>query len=197
MTGRRATRRDGIVDAAAELIRTAGVHETSIADIIAASGSSAGTIYHHFTNKNEIILAVARGAVVEPLEAMLAAHEGEGMSPSELFRAVVESVITGEVQSSLIVQLWAGSSQEPQLKAIMRAQITGVRSAMLTNLEGWLSSRGVADAAGRAEALAMLTMGQAMGLLAQRTLLPSLDQEWYVAEAVRMLDAVTAEYTQG
>lgn len=193
----RATRRDSIVEAAARLIRTEGVHAASISDIIAESGTSVGTIYHHFANKNEIVLAVARRTVVEPLQAMLAAHAGEGLSAADLFRAIVDTVISGEVQSALIVQLWAGSSDEPQLKEMMRGQLAGVRVEAVSHLGEWLRARGVPDADERAEALAMLSMGQAMGLLAQRTLVPDLDERRYVAEACRMLDAVAASYVPG
>lgn len=190
----RGSKRDSILEAAARLIRTEGVHATSISEIITESGSSAGTIYHHFASKNDIVLAVARRAVVDPLAEVLAAHPDEGMSPSDLFRAIVRTVIAGEVQSSLIVQLWAGSADEPLLKEIMREQTTGLRQEMVVRLAVWLAQRGVPDAAGRAEALALLTLGQAMGLLAQRTLTPELDQSRYVAEASRMLDALAADY---
>ena len=159
--------------------------------------TSAGTIYHHFANKNEIVLAVARRTVVEPLAAVLATHPGEGTSPSALFRSIVETVISGEVESALIVQLWAGSSDEPQLKEMMRAQTAGLRVELIRHLEVWLLQRGVPEAAQRAEALAMLTLGQAMGLLAQRTLMPELDQPRYVTEACRMLDAVVDDYAAG
>jgi hypothetical protein len=54
----------------------------------------------------------------------------------------------------------------------------------------WLVAHGVEDADARAEPLAMLSTGQAMGLLTQRVLFSDLDQEGYIAEACRMLDAV-------
>ena len=73
----RGSKREQIVTAATELIRTEGVRAASIAKIIAASDSSAGSVYHHFANKNEIVMAVARRALVEPLEAAIAAHEGD------------------------------------------------------------------------------------------------------------------------
>ncbi|MBK9156604.1 MAG: TetR family transcriptional regulator [Micropruina sp.] len=33
----------------------------AIADVIAASGTSAGSIYHHFKSRHELVLAVAKG----------------------------------------------------------------------------------------------------------------------------------------
>lgn len=194
MVAARGSKRDSIVDAAARLIRTEGVHAASISEIIAESGSSAGTIYHHFANKNEIVLAVAQAAVVEPMTQLITAHHGGGLSPAQLFRAVVENVITGEVQSALIVQLWAGSSHEPLLKEIMRAQTEGLRVQLTAHVAAHLRARGVDRADERAETLAMLTLGQAMGLLAQRTLVPDLDEARYVDAACRMLDAAVADY---
>ena len=91
----RSTKRDEIVAAATDLIRSDGVRAASIAKIIAASGSSAGSVYHHFENKNDIVLAVARGALVEPLEAALAAHEDEALAPGALLRLMAGAVLDG------------------------------------------------------------------------------------------------------
>lgn len=181
-------RRDEIVGAAARLIRERGVQGTSIADIIAESGSSAGSIYHHFANKNEIVLAVARATIVEPLQEVVAAHPDAAMSPGDLLREIVRTVIQGELESALIVQLWAGSSTEPHLRDLLREQTGGLSVQITQRLERWLAGQGCADAARRAEQLGRVTMGQAMGLLAQRTLMPGLDRDAYVAEASRLLD---------
>lgn len=189
MVTRRASKRDSIVEAAARLIRTEGVHAASISEIIAESGSSAGTIYHHFANKNEIVLAVARLTVVEPLSEVLARRDGEIMSPGDMLRMIVSTVIKGDVESALIVQLWAGSSMDPQLKDILREQLAGVRAEMVTMLQRWLREQGVPCAGDRAVTLAHVTMGLAMGLLAERTILPDLDKDAYVTQAVRLLDA--------
>ena len=64
------------------------------------------------------------------------------------------------------------------------------RVAMYGHIERWLVGQGVADAAGRVDAIARVTLGQAMGFLAQSTLDPGFDQDAYVVEATRVLDAV-------
>lgn len=184
----RATKRDSILDAAARLIREQGVHAASISEIVKASGASAGSIYHHFANKNDIVLAVAEGAVVAPLRRMLAAHAGRSMSPGDMFRAIVSTVIAGDLESALIIQLWAGSSQEPQLKQLLREQTAGVRGEITAHLEAWLAERGVTEAGESADGLAAVTLGQAMGMLAQRTLTPELDQAAYSQAAAMLLD---------
>ena len=59
MARRYGASREAILNAADTLIRQRGVAGTSVADIIAASGTSAGAIYHHFESKHDIVLAVA------------------------------------------------------------------------------------------------------------------------------------------
>ncbi len=188
MAGHRGNKRADIVEAAANLIRTEGVHAASISSIIQASGTSAGTIYHHFASKNDIVLAVARAAVVEPMTAIIVSHPDKAMSPGELLADIVRTVLRGDLASALIVQLWAGSSTEPQIKEILREQVGGLDVQIKHRLALWLAEQGCPDAAQRAETLALVTMGQAMGLLAQQTLLPGLDKDAYVAEAARLLD---------
>src|SRR5690349_24128257 len=56
----RAARRDEITDAALRSFAANGFQRTSMADIIAESGLSAGAIYGHFESKQQIALAVAQ-----------------------------------------------------------------------------------------------------------------------------------------
>ncbi len=187
---RRGKAKDAIIAAAARLISTQGVHAASISRIISESGTSAGTIYHHFANKNQVVLAVAQKAVVEPLQEAIASHSGDGISPANLFLTIVDLINSGRLKSELIVNLWAASSNEPQLLEIMQTQMSGAREGVSEQIQRWLEAQGIPNAAARAEPLAMLCTGQAMGLLTQRVLFPGLDQESYVAEACRMLNAV-------
>lgn len=59
-----------------------GVH----LELIRASDASAGTIYHHFANKNDIVAAVAQAAVVDPFRADAVAKKATGASPGQLLR---------------------------------------------------------------------------------------------------------------
>ena len=52
------------------LIRQHGVQGTSVAQLVAASGTSAGAIYHHFSGKNAVVVEVARSAISIPLAAL-------------------------------------------------------------------------------------------------------------------------------
>lgn len=182
------TKRDAILDAAAALFRSEGVHAASMAMIREASGASAGSIYHHFDSKNEIVLAVAQRTLVEPLSALLASVEGTLLSPGDTFRGLVGVVAGGQVQAALIVQLWAASSTDPALYELLRGQVLELRERLFDRLRAWLDREGFDPA--RAETIARLTVGQTMGLLTQRTLDPDFDYALYVDEGARLLDAL-------
>src|SRR5882724_4673186 len=59
---RRWTRTDAtqqrILDAATEVFGSHGFTEATMADIVATSGASIGSIYHHFGGKKELFLAI-------------------------------------------------------------------------------------------------------------------------------------------
>jgi len=69
----RTVRRDAILDAAEQLIRTRGYEQMSVQDVQDELGVSRGAIYHYFDSKSAILQAVldrmvdAGTAVVEPI----------------------------------------------------------------------------------------------------------------------------------
>ena len=189
----RGDKRTRIVDTATRLILSQGVHATSISDIIAESGASAGSIYHRCAGKNHIVLAVARAKVQEPLRERLAVQHEGGLSPSELFRMIAETLLAGTVEPALIVQLWAGSSGEPELKVLLREQMDDMRVRAVAAVERWLAARGASETAEQAASLATLAIGQAMGLLVQDTLAPDFDGDAYIESASTMLDGAARQ----
>jgi AcrR family transcriptional regulator len=57
-TGRAATTRGGLLDAAREVFSGSGFAEASIAEVVARAGASVGSLYHHFGGKAELYLAL-------------------------------------------------------------------------------------------------------------------------------------------
>jgi AcrR family transcriptional regulator len=57
-TGRAATTRGGLLDAAREVFSGSGFAEASIADVVTRAGASVGSLYHHFGGKAELYLAL-------------------------------------------------------------------------------------------------------------------------------------------
>jgi len=70
-TARGAATRARIVDAATELVRAHGVANTTIDAVIEASKVSKSQIYHYFTDKDDLVLAV----IQRQTECVLGTHE--------------------------------------------------------------------------------------------------------------------------
>lgn len=66
-------RRDAILAAALECFSTLGYDRTTLADIRARAGASTGSIYHHFSSKEQIAASLYLQGVVETQEAGLEA----------------------------------------------------------------------------------------------------------------------------
>ncbi|MCU1674110.1 MAG: putative transcriptional regulator, TetR family [Frankiales bacterium] len=58
LTGRAATTRGGLLDAARKVFSASGFAEASIAEVVARAGASVGSLYHHFGGKAELYLAL-------------------------------------------------------------------------------------------------------------------------------------------
>lgn len=68
-------RRDDILQAAAALFASKGYAATSIRDIADSVGLLSGSLYYHFTSKEEILLEAHARGVAQVTEAVLAAIE--------------------------------------------------------------------------------------------------------------------------
>ncbi|MBS3787786.1 TetR/AcrR family transcriptional regulator [Candidatus Bipolaricaulota bacterium] len=64
-TSKEKTTEQKIEDAAVELFSNKGFHETSMRDLAAEAGVAIGTIYHHYEDKNQIMLKMIRRALEE------------------------------------------------------------------------------------------------------------------------------------
>lgn len=72
-------KRDGVVEAAAALFAQRGYHATRMQDVTAATGLTAGGLYHYFGSKEQLLIAIC-DALMEPL---LSKVEGLGIDELE------------------------------------------------------------------------------------------------------------------
>src|SRR5215813_12222141 len=84
-------RRQQILDAAASCFARQGFHATSMQDIFAAAGLSAGAVYRYFPTKAELIRAIAAEALATALPALDSATSDRA-TPS--IPDVVEALVT-------------------------------------------------------------------------------------------------------
>ena len=58
-TATRSSSRDRLLDAAVSVIRTQGLHATTVDELCAVAGVSKGAFFHHFASKEDLAIAAA------------------------------------------------------------------------------------------------------------------------------------------
>lgn len=172
--------REAILNAAATLIRERGVGATSVADIIAASHTSAGAIYHHFESKQDIVFAVAERALAGPIQA--AVEDTGPVTPAELFALAAGRVASEADTAPLLLQVWAGAASDERLRDLLRDRANGLPAGVAAHVHGWCDEHGY-----EATSMASVLVGLVMGMVIQTTLFDEVEIDGYVTVAVDAL----------
>jgi TetR/AcrR family transcriptional regulator, transcriptional repressor of aconitase len=189
----REARRDQIVDAALRCFARTGFQRTSMADIIAEAGLSAGAIYGHFTGKQQLALAVARRILGNRLHELgERTRAGEDLpAPSAMLRFMMTG-LAGDVRDvGVLVQLWGEAVTDPEMSTMIGPIFAEVRNVMGPYLAGWaVERRGLSPdaAAAWADDLVPVFLGLGQGYIIQSTLLPGFDADGYFRAVASLLD---------
>lgn len=187
----RLARRTEIVDAAIRAFARRGFQATSMAEIIAESGLSAGAIYGHFASKTDLVLAVAQrvvGARVDDMERLRSAERLE--PPSALLRVLLASIIRDLGGTTMIVQLWGEAVNIPGIHEMTTDVFARLEHGFRTYLSAWHQQEHglpVAEAERRAVEQAPLFLAAAQGYVLQSALLADFDSDRYLAATDRYL----------
>jgi AcrR family transcriptional regulator len=179
-------RRDQIIDAATLRFAANGFQATGMADIIAASGLSAGAVYRYFRSKDELVEAIVErvlGRAADRFEQLLG--EGQAPDPAEAVAAAVDLIATiGEAApvdtTRVAVQAWAEALRNPAVAALAGGAYATMRGYLVEvarRAQG--SGRLPADADPAQLGAAMFSL--VLGFLLQRLLLGDVDPRAYVA----------------
>ena len=182
----RESRRDQITDAALRSFAANGFQRTSMADIIAESGLSAGAIYGHFESKQQIALAVAQrvlgNRLVELKDRM---QRGSGFpDPDQVIAIMTEGMKRDLPDPSLLVQLWGESVHDEEIRSLVSRVFGEIKGTLTPYLAGWAQqNRGSSpeEAAAWAETVLPVMLAFAQGYIVQSALLPGFDRERYLA----------------
>ncbi|MFI8183212.1 TetR/AcrR family transcriptional regulator [Actinacidiphila glaucinigra] len=189
-------RRAQILDAAARCFARAGFHRTTIQDIAAESGFSAGLIYRYFADKDDMVVAIAdqwhdqqarRLHLEEPAGNPADAFPGVAGGYLELLRSLADADERQRVQ--LGVQIWAEALRAPRVHAVAREGVDRPR-AVVGDLVRAAQERGELDAAWPADGLARVFVAIYQGLALQTAWDPELDNSGYVAAVERLIGAL-------
>lgn len=134
---RKELRRAQITEAAVRCFGRNGLERTSIAEITAESGLSAGSIYAHYRNKADLVQAAAR-AVLAERAALIGAWAASDTPPDPddlLARLVAGKDATA---ARVAVQTWGEATTDPAIRAIVVDMIDRMRAMMHNCVTAWL-----------------------------------------------------------
>jgi AcrR family transcriptional regulator len=183
----RQARRSEIAAAAIRCFARTGFQATSMADIIAESGLSAGAIYGHYKNKEELI-GLAISEVLNPrfLEVAEARRRSPMPAPGDVIGQLVSGLRSQIGELQLLVQVWGQVALNPDLRTVTDGIGARVRGVFVDYLTDWYESSLAVphdEAARLAERFAGLYVGIVQGYITQSTLFSDFDAEAYLAAA--------------
>jgi len=193
----RARRRAEILTGAARCFARDGFHSTSMATIITETGLSAGVVYRYFRSKDDVIAGVAE-MTLSMADALLLGLLAEGATPSpeEAVSALVNGLVeraahdpsTGVDLTRIVVQVWAETTRNPQLRERANAAFVRLRGHCAEIVRRWQAA-GNPPADVNPEHIAAVILGMAEGFWLQRVITTNAAAEDYLA-GVRALFVV-------
>lgn len=179
---RRLERRQEIARAALRCIARNGFAATSMNDIIAESGLSAGAIYSHYASKEELVeMCVSELLSSHFLERITMTHNIPIPQPHD----VVASLITGIREQvgdvPVLMHVWGQTPVNPTLKSTASDAGHVLRRFFVDYLTRWIAQEAAErDASALAEKYADLYIGILQGYVTQSTLYDDFDLERYL-----------------
>ncbi|MEV7387398.1 TetR/AcrR family transcriptional regulator [Streptomyces sp. NPDC091215] len=182
-------RREQILDAARRCFLRDGFHSTSMQDLFAESGLSAGAVYRHFTSKDEMILAIAEENMSDVLDITLTvATNRQGQSMGAVMAELLDVIRVKSVEedvAGLAVLVWGEAMRNPSLARKLDHLIGRIRANLVTLVRDH-QERGGLPADVTAEAIASTMLSILPGYILQVALLdPAVVAD--VPDAVRAL----------
>lgn len=134
---RRELRRAQIIEAAVRCFGRNGMERTSIAEITAESGLSAGSIYTHYRDKADVVQAAARMLLAEQAQVLggYAASETPP-DPDELLNRLIGRIDATEARVG--VQIWGEATTNPVIRGIVVDMIDREHAMLLDCVTAWL-----------------------------------------------------------
>lgn len=198
---RRAERREQILLAAMGCVAAEGFHKTTMADVIRASGLSAGAVYGYFRDKDDLIVAIADRALD------IASDVVEGLLTTDPLPSAPQMLerITGTILAQaetgfgdvtrVAVAVWAEAVRNERVLAIARERFPRMRARYAELLRAQQES-GRMPADEDPDLVAQAFFGLVPGFLLQRLVIGDVDPESYgraLAGLMRTSPGVTPE----
>jgi AcrR family transcriptional regulator len=184
----RLAKHDEILNAALRAFERKGFQATSMSEIIAESGMSAGAIYGYFPGKADIVRDVAMRVVTERMADLDAVSQFETMpEPSVIVGTILHGMIGARALPSIQAQVWGEAVTDPKMREVCVDIINRVRTAFERYLARWhVQAHGLSekDASRIAQDQAPLFVSAIHGFVIQDSLLEHFDREGYITRTL-------------
>jgi TetR/AcrR family transcriptional regulator, transcriptional repressor of aconitase len=187
------SRRRQIMDAAITCFSREGFHRTTMQDIVAETGLSAGAIYRYFRSKEDIVAAIA--AEHHAAEAAAFAEVSTGGDVGAALRHLA-TVSLGRLADPaeqqwrrITVQIWGEALRNDRVMGVVRGGIdepVAVLAALIRRGQRDGSLPQELDAEGAARVCASIFQG----LVLQQAWDPELDVDAYLRAVFALIDAL-------
>jgi AcrR family transcriptional regulator len=187
-----AARREQVLEAAWACFSRNGFHATTMADVIAESGLSAGAVYRYFTGKADLVRATADRALGEigpTLAAILAA--AEAMPPVDAVDRVLATIegvlMAGPTDVTRVAMMaWAESLRADDVHAVTHGAMTTLRES-LRQVASRARDAGLLPADADPAVVAQVMMSLVVGWVVQRNVAGAAERGTYLAGVRAML----------
>ena len=139
----RQKRRETIAQATLRCFARQGFAETSMADIIAEAGLSAGSIYSHFSSKAELLRLVVSEVLRSRFTALLDDVETERspIAPARLLAYLLARTDIKSAQARVLLQVWAEVARDAEIAALAQENLHHMRALIADAVTPWVGSR--------------------------------------------------------
>jgi AcrR family transcriptional regulator len=187
-----AARRHQILDAARRCFDRSGFHQTSMQDILAEAGLSAGAVYRYFRSKTEIVRAIADETITGVLDrAGTAVHADPPPPLPELVGALItaaERQLEPDGVLRMAIQVWGESVHNPDLAAAVAETYRRIRSVFVDYARR-ARDAGMLPAGSDPQEVGRVLFGLMPGYIMQRALLGDVEREAYLRGLTALLEA--------
>jgi AcrR family transcriptional regulator len=196
----RESKRRQILDASMECFAREGFHRTSMAQIIAEAGVSAGTIYLYFDSKEQIVEAIAeeRHALESALAATALANPDTRQALHDLADGYLNwlSDPIEQKRRRVTVQVWAEALRSDRVASIVRDGV-GQRQ-QIADFVGDRQQQGHLVASLDPDAVSRVMLSLILGFVLQQAWDDTIDVNGYRSVLNEMIDRLLlAEPTRG
>ncbi|MFE6305449.1 TetR/AcrR family transcriptional regulator [Nocardiopsis sp. NPDC057823] len=125
---RGAATRTALLKAAAQVFRTVGFAKAGVSEVVAVAGASVGSLYHHFTGKADLYLALYEEFQQRQQErthqAVVDARARGESDPTRLMNIAARAYLLGCIEERETTRLFFSGDGPPGFEYQLRARLT-------------------------------------------------------------------------